>query len=596
MSMLNWICPECGREVPAADPECPACAGPTLEQLPLPLALDPPVSQQQELFAEAPRSAEPATEPHLDPPPTEPAAEALPPHPAEPATEPQLDLTSRTASAATGTEYHSLPEHVCEPDQPAPAVPSATEEPQSAEPAIGRTASEATGTERASLAEPLCESEHAVLVADLRASLATVHTEECPPQSADALIEAKRIVSETTPKEGTSQDTLVASAEEARSSEPISDLSPEEESLPQPVAAPVEASSPASLDAVPPAQSVNAPEEPRSEEPSATEQTLPQLAAAPDEEPRPAEPATEPPPTDEPLPQLAVEPPAALPLPPHPTEIDVTHCGDLGSAITALAENILETIPSEPVLRIAESFQAAPPAPLLPAGEPFLEPSSASRFVVPRPNITVRALEGRPILGKPEHLAFTQSGPLLPNELSGLTHDAPIAQPQAIPKRRPVPGWLVTPIVVVIAFIVAHIWMQSSGAAGEAKPVAAAPAVAAPLSPGGASAMATSPEGWPFARYIEVTGIRVVADLNRHSRLHYIVVNHSAADLSDVALRIGVHAASDVSKTLFRVTAVVPSLGPFASKEITVDLDAQIRASEIPEWDLLRVDVQAGPR
>jgi hypothetical protein len=150
--------------------------------------------------------------------------------------------------------------------------------------------------------------------------------------------------------------------------------------------------------------------------------------------------------------------------------------------------------------------------------------------------------------------------------------------------------------VVVLSFIAAHIWLQSSGAAGEAKPVAAAPAVTQPLAPGGASAVATSPEGWPFAHYIEVTGIRVVADLNHHSRLHYIVVNHSAADLSDMSLRIGVHSAADVSKTLFRVTAVVPSLGPFASKEITIDLDTQMRASEIPEWELLRVDVQAGPR
>ena len=53
------------------------------------------------------------------------------------------------------------------------------------------------------------------------------------------------------------------------------------------------------------------------------------------------------------------------------------------------------------------------------------------------------------------------------------------------------------------------------------------------------------------------------------------VERESAADLSDVALRIGVRSAADVSKTLFRVTAVVPSLGPFASKEITVDLEAQ---------------------
>jgi len=54
-----------------------------------------------------------------------------------------------------------------------------------------------------------------------------------------------------------------------------------------------------------------------------------------------------------------------------------------------LAENILEAIPSEPVLRIVESFQTAPAAPLLPAGMPFQEPS-ARKAVLTRPNITVR--------------------------------------------------------------------------------------------------------------------------------------------------------------------------------------------------------------
>ncbi|MDP8982678.1 MAG: hypothetical protein M3O35_19030 [Acidobacteriota bacterium] len=277
--------------------------------------------------------------------------------------------------------------------------------------------------------------------------------------------------------------------------------------------------------------------------------------------------------------------------------VDPAHCGALGSAIATIAENILETIPTEPVLRIAESFQTAPLVPLLPAGEPFAEPSASQKVVVTRPNITVRAIQRPPLVGKPESLAFGQNGPLLPAELSRVARSAPPpVQPPELPKRRSIPGWLLTPIVVVLAFIAAHFWLQSSGAAGEAKPVAAAPPVVTPLSPGGASAMATSPEGWPFAHYIEVTALRVVADLNHHSRLHYIVVNHSAADLSDVALKIGVRSANDTSKTLFRVSAVVPSLGPFASKEITVDLDSQIRASEIPEWELLRADVQAGPR
>ena len=639
MSMLNWICPECGHEVPAADPECPACTGAIPQQLPLPLVIDPPPAEKPQPAEPASRTASVASLPdHLSEPEhsAAPTASADEPQPAEPATEPTLDPISRTASVATGTERHSPADHLCDPEhsgplsdssaptqlpaapvearptdgtlqgqatapveeaqtsepisQPSPAeelhpqpvaasveassadtldvLPPHAEEPilplsepvveapvaasldslpldqapQTAEPAsepqlgqVGRTASEVTGPEQHSLAEPLCEAEHSV-----PAAATPSLTDE--PQSLAASVEEP---------EGTLQGQDVASVEESRIPEPISEPSLAD---PQPVAA----SSTDTLDVLPP---------------HAEESVLPLT-----------EPVVEAP--------LALAQPAAAP----PPEIDPAHYGAVGSAYTALAENILESIPSQPVSRIVESFQAAPPAPLLPAGEPFPEPSSR-QAVFARPNITVRGLAPRPLLGKPEPLVFAQvGGPLLPAELSGRPSAAPPADPRPIPKRRQVPAWVITPVVVVLSFIAAHIWLQSSGAAGEAKPVAAAPPVAAPLSPGGASAVATSPEGWPFAHYIEVTGIRVVADLNHHSHLHYIVVNHSAADLSDVSLHIGVHSAADVSKTLFRVKAVVPSLGPFASKEITIDLDTQMRASEIPEWELLRVDVQAGPR
>src|SRR5258708_2934328 len=112
MSMLNWICPECGREVPAADPDCPACTGAIHEQLPLPLVLDPP-------------AADPAGAPlALAAPPREPE-HSLPvaaPQPAELASEAPLVPIARTGSEATGTERHSLAAPLSESDPPAPVA------------------------------------------------------------------------------------------------------------------------------------------------------------------------------------------------------------------------------------------------------------------------------------------------------------------------------------------------------------------------------------------------------------------------------------------------------------------------------------------
>ena len=113
-----------------------------------------------------------------------------------------------------------------------------------------------------------------------------------------------------------------------------------------------------------------------------------------------------------------------------------------------------------------------------------------------------------------------------------------------------------------------------------------------------AASVPTAPafEQHPFARFVEVTGLRVVADLNHRSQVQYIVVNHSSEQLSGMLIRIAVRSSADPagSAPLFTVSAVVPSLGPHQSKEIRTDLDSQLRASAIPDWEYLHTDVQVG--
>jgi hypothetical protein len=103
-------------------------------------------------------------------------------------------------------------------------------------------------------------------------------------------------------------------------------------------------------------------------------------------------------------------------------------------------------------------------------------------------------------------------------------------------------------------------------------------------------------EQHPFARFVEVTGLRVVADLNHRSQVQYIVVNHSATQLSAMSIRIAVRSSADPtgSAPLFTVSTVIPSLGPHQSKEIRTDLDSQLRTSSIPDWEYLRTDVHIG--
>jgi hypothetical protein len=113
-----------------------------------------------------------------------------------------------------------------------------------------------------------------------------------------------------------------------------------------------------------------------------------------------------------------------------------------------------------------------------------------------------------------------------------------------------------------------------------------------------ATSVAAAVDPHPFARFVEVTGLRVSADLNRKSQMQYLVVNHSSARLSDVVLKIAVRSTADSSGAppLFSLSVVVPSLAPYQSKEIKTDLDAGLRSTAIPDWENLRADVQVSTK
>jgi hypothetical protein len=100
---------------------------------------------------------------------------------------------------------------------------------------------------------------------------------------------------------------------------------------------------------------------------------------------------------------------------------------------------------------------------------------------------------------------------------------------------------------------------------------------------------------YPFAKFIEVTGLRVVIHPNRRSQANYLVVNHSGAELTELDVRVAVRAASSAAP-LFTVSAHVPLLGAYEAKEIRSDLDPQLGAADIPDWDRLRADAQVSSR
>lgn len=96
-----------------------------------------------------------------------------------------------------------------------------------------------------------------------------------------------------------------------------------------------------------------------------------------------------------------------------------------------------------------------------------------------------------------------------------------------------------------------------------------------------------------LTRSVEVTGLRVIVDPSHTSRLRYIIVNHSGALLSNVALRISVHSTASPAgtKPLFTVSALITGLAPNESRDVAVDIDDP-GAKDIPEWDRLKPEVR----
>ena len=248
------------------------------------------------------------------------------------------------------------------------------------------------------------------------------------------------------------------------------------------------------------------------------------------------------------------------------------------------------------ILKIAETFALAPATPLLSAAGDAVHPPApmhADCIALSRPIISMRPPVDKESAGPATPQPLLLAGPILPADLEslGAMHATSRARPKASGKPR-VPTWLISVTVITVMILgVASVMQNHPPDRGATGPVSTAP-VATPASD---TAVTPPPAQHPLARFVEVTGLRVVADLQHRSQLQYIVVNHSATELSGLALQITVRSSSapgNDQAPLFRVSAVVSSLGPYQSKEIRTDIDSQLQSKPVPDWDSLRVDVQ----
>jgi hypothetical protein len=189
---------------------------------------------------------------------------------------------------------------------------------------------------------------------------------------------------------------------------------------------------------------------------------------------------------------------------------------------------------------------------------------------------------------------ITLPGPALPPELTSFK-DANLVAARSNEKRPKksdsLPGWMVSMLVMMLLLavgIAAVYYVLPSGRSESQTKAAPTEAQASVTTPG------TPTPSVPLAQYIEVTGFRIVVDFAKKSEIHYLVVNHSATELSDMTVYVTLQSSKAKPGTppVCRFSFKSPSLGPFESKEMTSSIEKMSRSVSVPEWSDLHAEVQ----
>jgi len=217
---------------------------------------------------------------------------------------------------------------------------------------------------------------------------------------------------------------------------------------------------------------------------------------------------------------------------------------------------------------VQEQRDSLPPPPEIPVQDWVPGPQHS---IVARP-----AVATAPRYVEPQPEPISPCRPVLPAASGGSERQAPPVMPLPVPGKTPgrvtLPGWLVSLLVATGLSLGGAALIRNMETEHKAK------AASSDVHQSGA---------------IEVTALRVLGGPRFGSQLQYIVVNHSPTALANLTLRITVRATDSRASAppLFTISAWVSGLAPFASREMTTDIE-DIQATDVPEWDRLTTEVQ----
>ena len=160
------------------------------------------------------------------------------------------------------------------------------------------------------------------------------------------------------------------------------------------------------------------------------------------------------------------------------------------------------------------------------------------------------------------------------------------AQYAAPPSHAGLPTWLLT-LLFAFAFLgvgagvyfVVHFFR--GGTQSASTPVAHVPAK-------------TQANPNPLQKYVEVSGIRFVENARHEIEARFVVINHSDADITDLAGTVNMWARASKSdeEAAGSFSFKLASLKPNESAEAVAPLSTKLKVYELPDWQFLVTQVQ----
>lgn len=170
-----------------------------------------------------------------------------------------------------------------------------------------------------------------------------------------------------------------------------------------------------------------------------------------------------------------------------------------------------------------------------------------------------------------------------------------LAEPVPVPAepKRPVSRWAVSAGGALLALWIGTwtVW-NVKGHDGDGSPPEAVSVLSQPAPAPLPAAAEKSPLPVTGSEAVEVTGVRITVDEDHHSRVQYLVVNHSAVDLKDVAVSVTLRPGGPGTgaNPLCRFAARVPALPAHGSQELRTDLGDV--SGTVPDWQQVRLETE----